>query len=202
MAAARIAIVAMPHMAFEDGSIVALRDAKILGDEAQHVDFGLVEFAVGGTDAEEEIDHVVAGAVVGVDFDLEAYLVDGNVFLHHLLEHLKHLFSTLFTIVLKQETLDEVEFAALDFTVGFHDGGDEDHEGGVDVLLRSGVAVRTVMGGGVVAVIVARDLVVGRDGFTDPIAEECSNGASDGPSEAREEPFEETAHVVGVFMVG
>ena len=95
-----------------------------MGNKTQHVEFGLVELAVGTADAEEEVDHVVARVVVGVDLDLIAHLIDGNILLHHLLQHLEHLFAALLAIVLQEETLDEIEFAPFHSTVHFHHGGD------------------------------------------------------------------------------
>ena len=79
------------HVALVDGGVVGLRDAEILADEAQHVELALLELAVGAADAEEEVDHVVARVVVGVDLDLGADLVDGDFLLHHLLQHFEHL---------------------------------------------------------------------------------------------------------------
>ena len=95
-------------MALIDGGIVALRDAKILADEAEHIEFGLLERTVGPPDAEKEVHHVVAGGVVGVDLDLRTDIDNGDVLLDHLLQHLEHLLALLLAIVLQEESLDEI----------------------------------------------------------------------------------------------
>ena len=75
-------------MALVDGDIVALRDSQIVGYEAQDGEFRLLEHTVGSAYAEEEVYHVVARAVVGVDLDLGAHLVDGDILLNYLLQQL------------------------------------------------------------------------------------------------------------------
>lgn len=166
-AAAVAAAVGGTHVALVDGGVVGLRDAEILCYEAQHVELALVELAVGAADAEEEVDHVVARSVVGVDLDLHAHLVDGDVPVDHLLQHFEHLLAAHFAVVGEEEPLDEDELAALDVAVDLHDGGNEYHQRGVDVGLRARVVVRAAVGSVVGAEGAAAELPVGRDGLAE-----------------------------------
>ena len=135
----------MPHVALVDGGVVAWGDAEVLRNDSKGVQLRGVVFAVGTADAKEEVDHVVAGVVVGVDLDLEAHLVDRDVLLDHLLQDFEHLLAAFLTVVLQEEALHIVEFAFLDGAVGFHDGSNEDHERRIDVGSGAGVAVGTMV---------------------------------------------------------
>ena len=172
-------------MAFVDGDVVALRDAEVLRYEAQHVELGLVEFTVGTTDTEEEVNHVVASVVVGINLDLHTNLIDGDILLDKLLQYLEHLLSILFTVVLQEEALDKCQFALFHLSVGFHHGSDEHHEGHVNVGLGASVPVRAAVGTLRIDKFLGR--AVGREDIAKDIAEEASDGASDGPPEAGED---------------
>ena len=141
-------------------------------------------------DAEKEVHHVVAGGVVGVDLDLRTDIDNGDVLLDHLLQHLEHLLALLLAIVLQEESLDEIQFGPFHGTVGFHDGGNKDHEGDIDVGLRAGVAIGTAVG-----VERRGGLAVGGECSPDKVAEQAADGAADGPSKSGKKPFGERTHI-------
>ena len=141
--------------------------------------------------------HVVARAVVGIDLDLGAHLVEGYVLLHHLLEDLQHLFAALFTVVLEEETLDIVKLAATHLAVSLHHGGYEHHEGGVDVGRCAGVAVGAAMR--TIAQLGPFGCV--GDALAEKISEDAADGAANGPTETSEKPFGESGHDLGYMLI-